>query len=102
MEERGLPAREGLGRRAVERLRANYDVYEDDGALWFDRLAFGDEHKDRVITPIQRLSHVLAADIGDVTEKFSRGFDDLIYTWGADHHGCGRAAECCDRDGLRR
>ncbi len=28
-----------------------------------------------------------AADIGYVTEKFSRGFDDLIYIWGADHHG---------------
>ena len=28
-----------------------------------------------------------AADIGYVTEKFSRGFDHLIYIWGADHHG---------------
>ncbi|MBA2557030.1 MAG: arginine--tRNA ligase, partial [Chloroflexi bacterium] len=28
-----------------------------------------------------------AADIGYVTEKFSRGFDHLIYVWGADHHG---------------
>ena len=22
-----------------------------------------------------------------MTEKFSRGFDQLIYVWGADHHG---------------
>ena len=28
-----------------------------------------------------------ASDIGYVTEKFSRGFDHLIYVWGADHHG---------------
>jgi arginyl-tRNA synthetase len=28
-----------------------------------------------------------AADIGYVTEKFGRGFDKLIYVWGADHHG---------------
>ena len=28
-----------------------------------------------------------AADIGYVIEKFSRGFDELIYIWGADHHG---------------
>ena len=28
-----------------------------------------------------------AADIGYVTEKFSRGFDHLIYIWGVDHHG---------------
>jgi arginyl-tRNA synthetase len=28
-----------------------------------------------------------AADIGYVLEKFSRGFDHLLYIWGADHHG---------------
>jgi len=28
-----------------------------------------------------------ASDIGYVTEKFSRGFDELIYIWGQDHHG---------------
>ncbi len=28
-----------------------------------------------------------ASDIGYVAEKFSRGFDDLIYVWGEDHHG---------------
>ena len=28
-----------------------------------------------------------ASDIGYVTEKFSRGFDQLIYIWGQDHHG---------------
>ncbi len=28
-----------------------------------------------------------ASDIGYVTEKFSRGFEELIYIWGADHHG---------------
>ncbi len=27
------------------------------------------------------------SDIGYVVEKFSRGFDHLIYIWGADHHG---------------
>ena len=28
-----------------------------------------------------------ASDLGYVTEKFSRGFDELIYIWGQDHHG---------------
>jgi arginyl-tRNA synthetase len=28
-----------------------------------------------------------SSDIGYVVEKFSRGFDELIYIWGADHHG---------------
>ena len=28
-----------------------------------------------------------AADIGYLAEKFSRGFDHIIYVWGIDHHG---------------
>jgi arginyl-tRNA synthetase len=28
-----------------------------------------------------------AADLGYLAEKFGRGFDHLIYVWGADHHG---------------
>jgi arginyl-tRNA synthetase len=28
-----------------------------------------------------------ASDIGYLIEKFSRGFDQLVYLWGADHHG---------------
>ena len=28
-----------------------------------------------------------AADIGYVSEKFSRGFDELVYVWGENHHG---------------
>ena len=27
------------------------------------------------------------ADIAYVLDKFSRGFDHLVYVWGADHHG---------------
>ena len=29
----------------------------------------------------------LAADMGYLVEKFSRGFDHIIFIWGADHHG---------------
>ena len=61
-------------------------VYEQDGALWFRSTAFGDD-KDRVIIRSNGEPTYFAADIGYVTEKFSRGFDHLIYIWGADHHG---------------
>ena len=47
---------------------------------------FGDD-KDRVIIRSNGSPTYFAADIGYVTEKFSRGFDHLIYVWGADHHG---------------
>ncbi len=77
---------EGWVERAVGRLRERGHVYEQDGALWFRSTAFGDD-KDRVIYRSDGRPTYFAADIGYVTEKFSRGFDHLIYIWGADHHG---------------
>jgi arginyl-tRNA synthetase len=77
---------EGWVERAIERLRAGGHVYEQDGALWFRSTAFGDD-KDRVIIRSNGQPTYFAADIGYVTEKFSRGFDHLIYIWGVDHHG---------------
>jgi arginyl-tRNA synthetase len=77
---------EGWVERAVERLRERGHVYEQDGALWFRSTTFGDD-KDRVIRRSDGRPTYFAADIGYVTEKFSRGFDHLIYIWGADHHG---------------
>ena len=77
---------EGWVERAVDRLRERGHVYEQDGAVWFRSTAFGDD-KDRVIYRSNGQPTYFAADIGYVTEKFSRGFDHLIYIWGADHHG---------------
>jgi arginyl-tRNA synthetase len=77
---------EGWVKRAVDRLRANDQVYERDGALWFKSTDYGDD-KDRVIYRSDGRPTYFAADIGYVTEKFARGFDHLIYIWGADHHG---------------
>src|SRR6202008_2686082 len=72
--------------RAIERLRAGGHLYEQDGALWFRSTAFGDD-KDRVVIRSNGQPTYFAADIGYVTEKFSRGFEHLIYVWGEDHHG---------------
>ena len=77
---------EGWVARAVDRLRAAGQVYEQDGATWFRSTAYGDD-KDRVIYKSDGRPTYFAADIGYVTEKFSRGFDHLIYIWGVDHHG---------------
>jgi arginyl-tRNA synthetase len=77
---------EGWVERAIERLRDGGHVYEQDGALWFRSTAYGDD-KDRVIIRSNGQPTYFAADIGYVTEKFSRGFDHLIYIWGVDHHG---------------
>jgi arginyl-tRNA synthetase len=77
---------DGWVARAVERLRERGHVYESEGAVWFRSTTFGDD-KDRVIFRSNGEPTYFAADIGYVTEKFSRGFDHLIYIWGADHHG---------------
>jgi arginyl-tRNA synthetase len=78
--------REGWVERGIERLREGGHVYEQDGATWFRATAFGDD-KDRVLIRSNGDPTYFAADVGYVAEKFSRGFDELIYIWGADHHG---------------
>jgi arginyl-tRNA synthetase len=78
--------REGWVEQAVERLRASGHLYEQDGALWFRSTDYGDD-KDRVVRKSNGDYTYFGSDIGYVVEKFSRGFDHLIYIWGADHHG---------------
>jgi arginyl-tRNA synthetase len=77
---------DGWVERAIERLRSGDWLEERDGALWFKSTAFGDD-KDRVIRKSTGAYTYFGSDIGYVEEKFSRGFDHLIYVWGADHHG---------------
>jgi arginyl-tRNA synthetase len=78
--------RDGWVARAVERLQAAGALYEDDGALWFRSTAFGDD-KDRVVRKSNGDWTYFGSDVGYVVEKFSRGFDRLVYIWGEDHHG---------------
>jgi arginyl-tRNA synthetase len=77
---------EGWVERGVEMIRRSGHCYEQDGALWFRSTDFGDD-KDRVIIRSNGQPTYFAADIGYLVEKFSRGYDELVYVWGADHHG---------------
>ncbi|HXQ95749.1 MAG TPA: arginine--tRNA ligase, partial [Candidatus Acidoferrales bacterium] len=72
--------------RAVERLREGGWLYEQDDALWFRSTAFGDD-KDRVVRRSTGQFTYFGSDIGYLLQKFDRGFDHLVYIWGADHHG---------------
>jgi arginyl-tRNA synthetase len=83
--ERDL-ARSGEIAEAIARLRETGYVYEADGAVWFRSTAFGDD-KDRVAIRSTGEHTYFGADIAYVLDKFDRGFDHLIYVWGADHHG---------------
>lgn len=70
----------------VERLRQKGLVEERDGATWFLSERLGDD-KDRVLIRGNGVPTYLAGDVAYLTAKFDRGFDRLIYLWGADHHG---------------
>ncbi len=61
-------------------------IYEHEGAHWFATSRFGDE-KDRVVIRENGLKTYFASDIAYHKNKFSRGFDQVINIWGADHHG---------------
>ena len=72
--------------RALDRLRDAGHLYDHEGACWFRSTDFGDE-KDRVVVRENGESTYFASDIAYVANKFSRGFERIIYVWGADHHG---------------
>jgi arginyl-tRNA synthetase len=77
---------EGRIEAAIDRLRELGHAYDKDGAVWFRAERFGDE-KDRVLIRSTGEPTYFAADCAYLLHKFERGFDRLVYVWGADHHG---------------
>ena len=71
---------------AIEKLRAKGLIEERDGATWFRSSEFGDD-KDRVVIKANGDTTYFAADLGYLLDKAQRGFERLVYVWGADHHG---------------
>ncbi|MDB6083327.1 MAG: arginyl-tRNA synthetase [Gammaproteobacteria bacterium] len=72
--------------RAVDALEAAGHAYRKDGALWFKSTDYGDE-KDRVMVRDNGIKTYFASDIAFILNKRERGFEHLLYIWGADHHG---------------
>jgi arginyl-tRNA synthetase len=72
--------------RAVGALESAGHAYRKDGALWFKSTEYGDE-KDRVMVRDNGIRTYFASDIAFVLNKLERGFEHLLYIWGADHHG---------------
>ncbi|MDQ4024155.1 MAG: arginine--tRNA ligase, partial [Actinomycetota bacterium] len=70
----------------LDDLKARGLAEEREGALWFLSTRFGDD-KDRVLVRANGTPTYLAADAAYLRDKFARGFEHLIYLWGADHHG---------------
>lgn len=61
-------------------------TYEKDDAIYLKTTLFGDE-KDRVLIKKDKTNTYLLPDIAYHTNKYSRGYDELIDVLGADHHG---------------
>jgi arginyl-tRNA synthetase len=72
--------------RALDALKKAGHAYLKDGAWWFKSTAYGDE-KDRVMVRENGVKTYFASDIAYVFNKLRRGFEHLLYIWGADHHG---------------
>jgi len=83
--ERSL-AESGAVDRAIEALKQGGHAYLKDGAWWFKSTDYGDE-KDRVMVRDNGVKTYFASDIAYVMNKLARGFEHLLYIWGADHHG---------------
>jgi arginyl-tRNA synthetase len=72
---------------AVDRLREQGHVFEEDGAVWVRTTDFGDD-KDRVVRRSDsEIYTYFAADAAYYLSKKDRGFGEKIYLLGADHHG---------------
>lgn len=72
--------------KAIQKLKDNGNLYENEGAWWLRSSNYGDD-KDRVVIKSDGDAAYIAGDIAYVADKFDRGHDLLIYMLGADHHG---------------
>ena len=80
--------------KAIDAFKSKDLIYEEDGALWFRTMDFGDE-KNRVVVKSSGLTTYFASDIAYHMEKYERGFDRIIDVWGADHHGYIKRIDAC-------
>ncbi len=70
----------------IEKMKKTGHTFVEDGALWFKSQDHGDD-KNRVLVRENGEPTYFTADIAYHLDKFSRGYDQLIDVWGADHHG---------------
>ena len=71
---------------AFKLLKTKGLVYTKNGALWMRTSELGDE-KDRVIIKKNKVNTYFASDIAYLKDKIDRGYERIIFYWGADHHG---------------
>ncbi|MAP64825.1 MAG: arginine--tRNA ligase [Microbacterium sp.] len=86
LHAKGADGGPSLVDEAVDRLREQGHVFDQDDAVWVRTTDFGDD-KDRVIRRSNGEYTYFAADAAYYLNKGDRGFAHKIYLLGADHHG---------------
>ena len=86
LHARGDDGAPSLVDEAVDRLREQGHVFDEDDAVWVRTTDFGDD-KARVIRRSNGEYTYFAADAAYYLNKGDRGFAHKIYLLGADHHG---------------
>ncbi|GAA1468422.1 arginine--tRNA ligase [Microbacterium thalassium] len=86
LHAKGSKGEPSLVDEAVDRLREQGHVFDEDDAVWVRTTDFGDD-KDRVIRRSNGEYTYFAADAAYYLNKGDRGFAHKIYLLGADHHG---------------
>lgn len=76
----------GAIEKGIQALKAAEHTYEQEGALWFRAMEFGDE-KDRVLMRANGQATYFASDVAYHWDKYDRGFERVVDVFGADHHG---------------
>ncbi|HVL50044.1 MAG TPA: arginine--tRNA ligase [Actinomycetota bacterium] len=77
----------GKVQAGIERLNEAGHTFEKDGALWFRSSELGAARDQVLVRSDGQATTYLAADVAYLIDKVSRGFDRIMYVWGADHHG---------------
>ena len=72
--------------KAIDKLKGNDYLYQNEGHLWFKSTLFGDD-KDRVVIRDNGVPTYFASDCAYHLNKLERGYERVINIWGADHHG---------------
>jgi arginyl-tRNA synthetase len=72
--------------KVILELEKNNFTYKSENAVWFKSINIGDD-KDRVLIRTDGIKTYFASDLAYLKNKFERGFDQLFFFLGADHHG---------------
>ena len=75
----------GAVERVVERLRAQGDAYDKDGAVWFRAKRYGC-NDDRVLVKQSGEPTYRLPDVAYHLDKLGRGYDRILDVLGQDHH----------------